>query len=100
MKQTVLISGICGFLGNRLQELLSEEFQIIGIDITAFTDSNIKVFSSNDLQHITIQPTYLILCHAAISSGTHSEEIDLLFKVNVKLTEDVDRQHKVDISVT
>jgi nucleoside-diphosphate-sugar epimerase len=89
MKKKIIISGICGFLGNRLKELLTEEFQVLGIDIKESINGNIKVFSSTDLADITTQPDYIVLCHAAVSSGTHSESIDLLFSVNVKLTEEI-----------
>lgn len=89
MKKKIIISGINGFLGNRLKELLSKEFQVFGIDINESNDGEIKVFSSNDLINITVDPDYIVLCHAAVSSGTISLEIDLLYKVNVKLTEEI-----------
>jgi UDP-glucose 4-epimerase len=89
MKKKIIISGINGFLGNRLKELLSKEFQVFGIDIKESNDGEIKVFSSTDLVNITVEPDYIVLCHAAVSSGTISLEIDLLFKVNVKLTEEI-----------
>lgn len=89
MKKKIIISGINGFLGNRLKELLNNRFQICGIGSEESNDGEIKVFSSSDLDNITIEPNYIILCHAAVSSGTISLETDLLYKVNVKLTADI-----------
>ena len=89
MKEKIIISGINGFLGNRLKELLCEEFAVFGIDINESNDGEIKVFSSNDLVYMTVEPDYIILCHAAVSSGTMSLATDLLYQVNVKLTEEI-----------
>lgn len=86
MKKKIIISGINGFLGNRLKEILIEEFQVYGIGTNEYIDGEIKVFSSNNLDEINIEPDYIILCHAAVSSGNISLESDLLYKVNVKLT--------------
>jgi UDP-glucose 4-epimerase len=89
MKKKIIITGINGFLGNRLKELLKEEFELFGIDILESHEGDIKVFASNDLADITIDPDYIILCHAAVSSGTISLEADLLYSVNVKLTDEI-----------
>ena len=89
MKKKIIISGINGFLGNRIKEVLNEEFHLFGIEIKESNDGEIKVFSSKNLADITVEPDYIILCHAAVSSGTISLETDLLYRVNVKLTEDM-----------
>jgi len=87
MKKKIIISGINGFLGNRLKDLLTKDFEVFGIDIKESNEG--KVFSSNDLGHITVEPDYIVLCHAAVSSGTIALESDLLYNVNVKLTEKI-----------
>jgi UDP-glucose 4-epimerase len=89
MKKKIIISGINGFLGNRLKEFLTEEFHLYGIDINESNDLGIKVFSSKSLDKINIDPDYLIFCHAAVSSGVISLETDLLYNVNVKLTDKI-----------
>lgn len=89
MKKKIIITGINGFLGNRLKELLSKEFEVFGIDIKESSDGEIKVCASTDLANITFEPDYIVLCHAAVSSGTISLATDLLFQVNVKLTEQI-----------
>ena len=89
MKKKILISGINGFLGNRLKELFIEDFQLYGIAKKAYIEDEVAVFSSNDLNKINIEPDYIILCHATISSGTMHQENDLLYAVNIKLTQEI-----------
>ncbi|MES2417277.1 MAG: SDR family oxidoreductase [Bacteroidota bacterium] len=87
MKQAIIIAGINGFLGNRLKEILKEYFTVYGIAKEECFDGDNHVFSSSAIEEITIKPDFLILCHAAVSSGNISQSNDLLYDVNVKLTE-------------
>lgn len=89
MKKKIIITGINGFLGNRLKELLTKDFELFGIDIKESNDGEIKVFASTDLANIPVEPDYIVLCHAAVSSGTISLALDMLYQVNVKLTEQI-----------
>ncbi len=87
MKKTILISGVKGFLASNLLHLLREEYTIYGVGKIAENWNGITVFSSSEIDKITIQPDYLILCHASISSGQTSAKLEELFQVNVKITE-------------
>lgn len=89
MKQTVLITGINGFLGNRLKEILKDKYKVYGIAKQETSFDDIIIYSSSQLEKITIDPDYLILCHAAVSSGRKEQDHDLLYNVNVKLTSDI-----------
>jgi UDP-glucose 4-epimerase len=89
MKKKLFITGINGFLGKKLKQILSKEFQLFGIDINESNNEPIKVFSSDNLSEINIEPDYIVICHAAVSSGNISLETDLLYDVNVKLTRDI-----------
>jgi nucleoside-diphosphate-sugar epimerase len=86
----VLITGIYGFLGSRLAEKLANKHRVIGLynkNIKSLASSNITVY--NNLEQIDIIPDVIVLCHAAVSSGSHDEESDMLFNVNVNFTEKV-----------
>jgi UDP-glucose 4-epimerase len=87
MRKTIIISGINGFLGNRLKEILKGKFNIYGIAKEESFNENSITFSSKKLEEITLKPDFLILCHAAVSSGTTCQSNDLLYDVNVKLTD-------------
>lgn len=89
IRKIIIISGINGFLGNCLKEILKEEFTVYGIGKEESLNENIAIFSSKNLEKISVVPDYLILCHAAISSGSKEEDINLLYNVNVKLTNDI-----------
>lgn len=86
MKKIILISGIKGFLGSNLFRFLKDDFQIYGIGSSTECWEGIEVFSSNEIDDVSIIPDFLILCHAAISSGQTSQSIELLFNVNVSIT--------------
>ena len=87
MKKKVIITGIHGFLGNRLKELLFADFYVFGIARSESLKSEVPVFSSTKLDAINVKPDYLIICHAAVSSGNVKLDSDILFDANVKLTE-------------
>ena len=87
LKKTILISGIKGFLASHLFSLLKDDFIVYGIGRKTELWNGIQVFSSTDLDAISIQPDFLILCHAAVSSGQVMLDEEQLFAVNVSLTE-------------
>lgn len=87
MKKIILISGVKGFLASHLVGLLKDNFTVYGIGRATELWNGIQVFSSSDLATISIEPDYLILCHAAVSSGQISLDQEQLFEVNVSLTE-------------
>lgn len=86
MKKTIIITGIKGFLGSRLKDLLKNDFNIYGIEREDDIDGEIKIFASTKIDEIDINPDFIIMCHAAVSSGQTNVETDLLYQVNVKLT--------------
>lgn len=86
MKKSILISGIKGFLASNILNLLKEKYTIYGIGKEDENWNGITVFSSEEVSQIDIVPDYLILCHAAISSGQDSATIDTLFHVNIEIT--------------
>ena len=89
MKQTIIITGINGFLGNRLKEFLTKDYLVYGIAKEESINKGVKTFSSKKIKEIDIVPDYLILCHAAVSSGNTNQENDLLYAVNVRLTDQI-----------
>jgi UDP-glucose 4-epimerase len=86
---TILITGIYGFLGSCLAEKLVANHRVIGLYHvkTKPLDSRIVVY--DDLDKIDITPNVIVLCHAAVSSGNHAEETDVLFNANVHVTEKI-----------
>lgn len=86
LKKSILISGIKGFLASNIINLLKEKYTIYGIGKEDENWNGITVFSSKEVSQIDIVPDYLILCHAAISSGQDSATIDTLFHVNIEIT--------------
>jgi UDP-glucose 4-epimerase len=87
MKKTVLISGIRGFLGRNLCNILLNEYNIYGIGTKAEDLNGFTIFSSSEIESCNIIPDFLILCHASISSGQNVQSNELLFDVNVTVTE-------------
>ena len=84
----ILITGINGFLGRNL----IKEFQdhsIFGLDIDSGKIDDIDVFASKDLDSIKLNLDYIIMCHAAVASGSTTVANETLFEVNVKLTEQI-----------
>lgn len=66
---TVAISGIGGFLGARLAQSLSADFEIIGISTSA-RSHDFPVFGFDELDQIQTAPDAIVHCHAAVASGT------------------------------
>lgn len=86
MKQTVLISGIKGFLASNLATLLKDDYVVYGIGLTSEIFNAFEVFASSEINNININPDYLVLCHAAVASGNFSPSKEELFEVNVNVT--------------
>lgn len=86
MKQTILISGIKGFLARNLTNLLKKNFSVFGIGKSSEIFNDVEVFSSSNIEEIKLNPDYIILCHAAVASGTSSPSKDELYAVNINLT--------------
>lgn len=89
MTKKVLITGIQGFLGNRLKDILCNKYEIFGLARIEHLDGDTVIYSSSKLSEINIKPDYVIICHAAVSSGNLKQINDDLYNINVRLTEDV-----------
>lgn len=87
MKKTILISGIKGFLGSNLVTFLKADYAIFGIGRKTEVYNDTIVFSSDELEKIDSNPDFVIICHAAVSSGKTVQSNKLLFEVNVEITE-------------
>ncbi len=84
----ILITGIYGFLGSHLANHLVRSHAVCGIynsNIKANIDSSILVFSSVD--NLTFDPDVILLCHAAVASGSQEVENSILFNSNIRVTE-------------
>lgn len=84
----ILITGIAGFLGKNLIKTLNQH-ELFGLDIQEGIINGVSVFSANDLEIIDIQFDVLIICHAAVASGTTILSNNILFDVNIALTEKI-----------
>ena len=84
----ILITGIAGFLGKNLIKTLNQH-QLYGLDIQEGIIDGVPVFSANDLEKIDEKIDVLIICHAAVASGTTILSNDILYDVNVSLTEKI-----------
>lgn len=87
MKKTILITGIKGFLASNLITLLAKDYMLYGIGKKEEFQSNLQIFSSEEIEKIEIVPDFIIVCHAAISSGQTVLDNETLFDVNVRITE-------------
>lgn len=84
----ILITGIAGFLGKNLIKTLNQH-QLFGLDIQEGIIDGVPVFCANDLEKIDERIDVLIICHAAVASGTTILSNDILYDVNVSLTEKI-----------
>ena len=82
----ILITGIAGFLGKNLIKALNQH-ELFGLDIQEGIIDGVSVFSANNLEKINVEFDVLIICHAAVASGTTILSNDILYDVNVSLTE-------------
>lgn len=85
----ILITGIQGFLGKHLKEYFKGRYEIYGIAREEEKNSEIPIYSSRNLETINLDPEYVIICHAAISSGRNKIESNVLYDVNIRLTQDI-----------
>jgi UDP-glucose 4-epimerase len=86
MKKSILITGINGFLGGHLLTTLKKHFNIFGIAKKEEIKDGLCIFSSDEIEKIDINPDYIIICHAIISSGQLQSDLDSLYHVNIKIT--------------
>jgi len=84
----ILITGIQGFLGSNLIEVLRDH-EIYGLAKTEDFAGEIMIYSSKEIEKIDVQPDVIILCHAAVASGVINVSNDTLYHVNVSLTEQI-----------
>lgn len=89
----ILITGISGFLGRNLIKKLNQH-ELFGLDIQDDVIDGITVFSSSNLENIEIDIDVIVICHAAVASGTFVLSNDLLYNVNVSLTEKIVNKFK------
>lgn len=86
MKKTILISGIQGFLGSHLAATLLPDYALYGLAKEKGDLNGIAVFSSQELDAMAIVPDFVVLCHAAVSSGGIALSKEVLYEVNAGLT--------------
>lgn len=84
----ILITGIAGFLGKNLIKGLSH-YELYGLDIQEGIIDGVPVFSVSNLESLDLNIEVLIICHAAVASGTTILSNDILYEVNVSLTEKI-----------
>lgn len=82
----ILITGIKGFLGSNLIESLSD-YEVFGLGTKREFYQNVQVYNSIDLQNLDFDIDIVIICHAAVASGNIIISNDILYEVNVSLTE-------------
>jgi len=86
----ILITGIYGFLGTRLANKLAENHTIFGLYNTekeVVFNENIVCF--NKLDSIDMMPDVIIMCHAAVSSGSTNIDKHVLIETNVNFTKEI-----------
>ncbi len=84
----ILITGINGFLGRNLVDSFSNH-NVYGFDIDEGKIEDVHVFASSHLADIDIAFDMIIMCHAAVASGVYTPGTNVLYDVNVKLTESI-----------
>lgn len=82
----VLITGIYGFLGARLAERLALAHDVSGLYHTGKRELSAMIPAFDSLDAITGAPDAIVMCHAAVSSGTTQLPKAQLQEVNVDLT--------------
>jgi UDP-glucose 4-epimerase len=87
----ILITGISGFLGKNLAKHFNKNnYSVSGIDLYAGYLDNIKIAAAKDLDTLNIiNPDVVIICHAAVASGSTIIESKLLFETNVTYTQKI-----------
>lgn len=86
----ILITGIFGFLGSNLAKKLSEKHSLTGL---YNTKKNVvfdkSIVCHNNLESIDTIPDLIIMCHAAVSSGSTTIDKTKLFETNVDFTKQI-----------
>jgi nucleoside-diphosphate-sugar epimerase len=85
----VLITGISGFIGKHLAKNLQKNYKLYGLGSKKSNFNGISIFNSTEIEKIHIDFEIIILCHAAVESGDLTISNDILFNVNVSLTEKI-----------
>ena len=86
----ILITGIFGFLGSQLAKKLSEKHSVIGLyNSVKSIQFNEKVALFGNLDLIDSIPDIIIMCHAAVSSGTTNIDENTLLETNVLFTKQI-----------
>jgi UDP-glucose 4-epimerase len=86
----ILITGIYGFLGSHLAKKLSEKHTVIGLYHTSKADyADRAILCYNELDLVDVIPDAIVMCHAAVSSGTANMDKEVLFETNVAFTRQV-----------
>ncbi len=88
----ILVTGVKGFVGSHIFSDLQKEHEVIGL--ARSSDQSSKIYSSEDLHAIPYEPEVVIVCHAAVSSGTNAASSFDLYKSNVELTELLTKRFK------
>jgi nucleoside-diphosphate-sugar epimerase len=83
----LLITGTSGFLGGHLLSRCGEGNTLAGLARNAGFAGQVEIFSSAETERIDFEPGAIVMCHAAVSSGSHSQGNHGLYESNVHLTE-------------
>lgn len=89
----LLITGIYGFLGSHLANHFVKSHSVCGIynsNQNANLDASIPVFTSAN--QLPFSPDVIVMCHAAVVSGTTQLDNSVLFQSNVAITEALMKQ--------
>ncbi len=89
--QTLLITGINGFLGSSLAKALSAEYNIIGLEYSLenlfrIADCNYKIYSAKDgiPDEVFIEQPIDIIIHTATFYGRNNEDYNQMFNANLR----------------
>lgn len=89
----IVITGIYGFLGSHLANHLAKSHSVCGIynsNKNANLNTTIPVFTSAN--QLPFSPDVIVMCHAAVVSGTVQLDNSVLFQSNVAITEALMKQ--------
>ena len=86
--QTILITGINGYLGSHLVKAFSDDYKIIGIEYSLenlfrLEGYNFKIYSSLEVEDIFIENVIDIIIHTATSYGKNNEDLINMFNTNI-----------------
>ncbi len=85
----LLITGINGFLGKNVLHFFKDKCDVKGISREPQKLEGIEVYGSKNLNEITFEPDFIVMCHATVSSGLNKAGIIDLFETNVNLTKQI-----------